>query len=481
MFKLDLINKLAVARDQGVYLVGGFLRDVLLGRGPRDVDLVVEGDPLPLAKELAESLSGRCLVLDRERAFYRVAAREGGRQLQYDLEGISPGNLIADLARRDFTVNAMAVPLGHYLSNSYPGGPIIDPLGGLADLALKELRAGSNKIFEDDPVRVLRAFRLALQLGFTVEPNTLMLVAKLQKPLQDCSAERIRDELAGILKHAPSAGLIRVMGSHGLLLEQLIPGLGPLKGLVQGGQHLDDVWEHSLKTLEYFEQLITGGLPAVWEEQITAHLNNMIAGGRTRLPLLKLACLLHDVGKQFCGEHAGKGKYTFYNHHEAGIAVAQEAAARLRLSTREKELLKNMVGLHMDPLFLYLNGPPAPRAIRRFFVRAGAEVPGLLLLSLADITSSRIPAGRDDDARHYQEFIFSLLDKYYGEAQRYVAPPVLLDGADVCKLLGIRPSPKVGQVLDLLADAQVEGVVQTREEAVGFVAKIKNMARGKQG
>ncbi|MFZ5591243.1 MAG: HD domain-containing protein, partial [Bacillota bacterium] len=382
---------------------------------------------------------------------------------------------------------------------------VIDPAGGLADLRAGLIRAVGDSALRDDPLRCLRAFRLAGQLGFALEAGTVRLIQEAAPGLVRCAGERICAELVAILLLPSAAQRVREMEEAASLWSTIFPFLAPLQGMEQGGHHVDDVWEHSLKTLQYFEAMVQSGwrggechrhgdgdrglLVISSREGKNAagqveHLAGLVgreylwqplAGGRPRLFLLKLACLLHDAGKQFCRRYAGDGKYIFYSHHQLGRPLALEAARRLRLSRREAELLALLVEMHMQPLFLYKNsapgGLPGARALHRLYRRAGDELPGLLALSLADVASSRLTAGREEDFDLYRQFIGRLW-RHYRRQVGAGRPPRLLNGRDICRLLGVRPGPLVGRLLEELAVAQLEGRVRDRAQAEALVRQL---------
>ncbi len=468
---LKYINEVTAASGSRVYIVGGCLRDRLLGRSPGDIDLLVEvlAMPVPDWQAVTRRLNGTLVILDEGRGLYRLVVPAGGGKIQVDIDVVAEGTLAGNLKQRDFTINALALPLSGYLNGELKEDKVIDPLGGLADLRAGLIRACGPDIIDDDPLRALRAFRLAARLGFSIEPRTMEIIRHSSRPVAGCAGERVRDELNAIFE-LRAAPVIRRMDREVELLEQILPEIKPLKELDQGGYHVDDAWEHSLKTLEQFEVLwqSTGGL----NDKIAEYLNGFITRSRTRLPVFKMACLLHDVGKQFTRSYAGNGKYTFYGHHPAGVPVARAVAERLKLSGCEKEVLAALVGGHMDPLFLYKIAPPTPVAVRRFFKRAGEEAPGLLLLSLADIRSSRLAAGREQEAEAYAAFIQDMLQRYFNEHDIIAYSQRLLNGHEVCALLGIKPSPLVRRVLESLVDAQVEGKVKTKAEAEAFVLRM---------
>jgi len=505
---LATINEIVESLGNRVYIVGGWLRDQLLGRSPGDIDLLVEvlAKPKPNWQVIADRLNGKLVILDEERGLYRLIVSTLEGKIQVDIDMVTDGSLTANLKRRDFSINAMAIPLVTYLRGEINEHKVIDPVGGLADLKAGLIRVCKPDAIVDDPLRSLRAFRLAAKLGFNIEPRTIEIIRHYSRLVTGCAGERVWDELSAILE-LEAAPMVRQLDKEVGLLAQILPEIKPLKGLAQGGHHVEDAWEHSLRTLEQFEifwsseemgdvslysriqneifvkrtennqgtvnetndgMLLTG----VLINKISDYFNDRITRLRNRLPVFKLACLLHDVGKQFTFRYAGQGKYTFYGHHQAGIPIARAVADRLKISGREKDVLVALVGGHMDPMFLYQVAPPSPLAVRRFYQRAAQEVPGLLLLSLADFRSSRLTAGREEEARAYTAFIQDLLQKYYDEQDVMFHPPRLLNGHEVCALLGIKPSPLVRQVLELLTDAQVEGKIKTKAEAEDFVRQM---------
>ncbi len=506
---LASINEIIGASGNRVYIVGGWLRDRLLGRSPGDVDLIVEVPiiPLPNWQEVVHRLNGTLVILDEGRGLYRLIVSAGDGKVQVDIDMIAEGTLAENLKQRDFTINALALPLSAYLRGELEEEQVIDPLGGLTDLRAGLIRACGPDAIGDDPLRALRAFRLAAKLGFAIEPRTMEMIRHTSRPVIGCAGERVWDELSAILELRAAPVIRRLDGEVGLL-EQILPEIRPLKELSQGGYHVDDAWEHSLKTLEQFEVLWQSQdmtccplysdvqengfeddphscmepsnekcariLPGELYDNIADYLNGYITRSRTRVQVFKLACLLHDVGKQFTRQYAGNGKYTFYGHHQDGVPVVRAVADRLKMSGHEKDVLAVLVGGHMDPLFLYKAAPPTPAAVRRFFKRAGQEAPGLLMLSLADIRSSRLAAGRKEEARAYAVFIQEMLQNYFNEHDVIAHPIGLLDGHEVCFLLGIKPSPLVRRVLESLADAQVEGKVKTKAEAEAFVLYIRS-------
>ncbi len=492
------------------------------------MDLVVTGRGEELARALAGVVGGSYVLLDPEHDVSRVVINNHTGFCQFDITGLGDRDLAADLRRRDFTINAMALSLGDWLpycsrtdffrapvflnthrnpagsSGSLPGpagaaasavlqAGLKDPLGGLGDLHRGIIRACSSRSIEDDPVRALRAARLAAQLGFRIEPRTVELIRTMSAPLSRVAPERILEELVHILLLSAAWKIIDLLDRELGILERIFPEINPMRHMEQNGHYVGNVWVHSLKTLRCFEAIVyllnpaPGGamkdslsgsgigdvlqlaLPGRLAGPVQDYLQTPVTRTRSRLPVLKLACLFHDIGKLETRAVGAGGRLTFYGHHTAGALLAAATGRRLRLSSREVDLLSRLVRGHMDPLFLYKSRPAGGRAVYRFFRRLGNETPGYLLLSLADIASSRLSAGALQEVREYRQFIAGLLQRYFEEPVLSGRSRPLLNGRDICSLLNIKPSPLVGRLLEELAAALAAGEVRGRQEAEEFI------------
>ncbi len=455
-----LLSGLPSGNIDRMYLVGGFIRDTILGYEPSDLDLVAEGNPREAASQIASLLSGRVFELDPSRAIYRVAAGSAW----IDVEEAGRDGLPGNLQRRDFTIDALALPLADCLKPDWQRF-ILDPCRGLDDLQLRLVRAVSPAAMQDDPLRCLRAFRLAGKLKFTIDPGTLGLIREASQLMATVAAERIWEELAGILAQDGAVDILRLMDSETGLLEAIIPEIIPLKGLQQGGFHYEDTWNHSLRVLESLESLLnaTGMVP-----EISDYLQTRIAGNRTRLIILKLAAILHDIGKPYCQKPKESGGYSFHGHDRAGKQIAASISRRLKFSNKEAELLRLLVREHMSPLSLYtVSSSPSSRALRRLFLRSGQETIGLLLLALADYMATR--KGNYDAINAYREFICGVMADFIKRGEAYINKTALLNGHEIQEILGIGPSPLVGRAIQALADAKFDGLITTKEEAVAFL------------
>ncbi|HBX22210.1 MAG TPA: CCA tRNA nucleotidyltransferase [Desulfotomaculum sp.] len=454
------------------YLVGGSVRDLLLGYEPRDIDLVVSGSAQSMIYDLAKLTTIRPVILHKEHDIAR-AVLPG---FHVDITGLGNDALLKDLKRRDFTINAMALPVKGYLQGDW-SGHIIDPLGGLTDLRRGIIKVCSPGSLNEDPVRVLRAARLQARLGFGIDPDTLKLMQNVKKPLAAVPGERVWEELRHILGLPDAAVIIYFLTHQTKVLEQVFPEIAPMQQMEQNFYHADNVWVHSFKTLIEFERVLKGELlPGVAKESITKYLENLLSNEEKRLPVIKLACLFHDVGKLATRGERDDGRITFYGHHQVGGPMVELIGRRLKFSKRELKLFRLLVEWHMQPLFLYKNNPPSTKAVFRFFGTLGEAAPVCLLLSLADVTSSRRATGKLELAKDYADYIGRMLERFVSEKDLFLNTTPLLSGEDICNELNLAPSPLIGKLKDVLWEAQLEGKVTTRRDAVELL-KMRQIER----
>jgi len=407
----------------GAVLVGGAARDLLRGHLPHDYDWAAP-DPEVAAERLAELLGGSAFALDRGRGYYRVsvAAGEGRAAEQHDFVPL-PADLTADLLRRDFTVNALAL---------HPDGQVSDPAGGRRDLKARRLRLVSEANLMADPLRLLRAARLSVTLEFSLEEGTRAAVVRLAHARMPLPAqERIRDELHALLLHSQAARGVLLLESLGLL-ELYLPELREGVGLIQGGFHHLDVFEHGIEALH---QLIRRFPEA---------------------PLsLRWAALLHDLGKPRTASLDG-GRLHFYGHDKVGAEMSRQVLERLREPQELVSEVAALVGAHMLPL------PASEREARRFVHRRRDLLPGLLGLMLADREAARGPQSSPASRLSYQQGIDRVLAALEDQP---AAPAPLLGGQEVMALLNLAPGPAVGRMVRALAEARSLGDVKTADEA----------------
>jgi poly(A) polymerase len=316
------------ARHIQAYLVGGLPRDAALGRAARDIDLAVMADAIDIGTELAAELGARPVVLDGANGVIRLVMPPGDIA-QVDVSTIQGGSLEADLRRRDLTLNAMAIGLSD-LRLEAPGAitlDLIDPLGGLGDIARKQIRAASAEAFREDGIRLLRAVRLAAELGFVIEAETEALIKRDASLIAEEAGERIREELLRLLSLTGSGDTLIYMQQLGLLTA-VMPELAPSVGLEQHNDHQWDVFRHSMRSVDALDFLLRrGDWPyadasvrddAPWNDEIEAHFKQTVSPLSSRRELGKLAAILHDVAKPQTKGTSPSGRMCFYGHPQQG-------------------------------------------------------------------------------------------------------------------------------------------------------------------
>jgi poly(A) polymerase len=371
--------------------------------------------------------------------------------------------LEADLAARDFTVNALAVPLDGLVERGR--ARIVDPTGGLADVRARRLRSPHPRVLEEDPLRALRGVRLEAELGFRLTPSTTRAIRSVARGLSRVSAERIRDEIV-VLVRAPATGrAFRRLDALGLL-SVIFPEVEAMRATDQPAPHRFGVLEHSLRAVDGADWLLRQlhALPPFGEE-LGAHLAAPVGGGLDRRDVLKLGAFLHDVSKPET-RRAIEGRVRFFEHDVIGARRAREIGERLRLPERAVAILERLVRHHLRPMHLGQAGGISRRARYRFFRDLGEEARDLCLLTLVDAAAvtgvsplavwRRAPLVRD-------------LLAGWPEEQATVSAAPLVRGEDVMERFHLDPGPEVGRLLGLAREAQDLGLVTTRAEALAYL------------
>jgi putative nucleotidyltransferase with HDIG domain len=479
------VRALAAERGVRVWPVGGAVRDVLLGRPLRDWDFAVEYGAMKLARAVADALGGAYYPLDEERDTGRVViVEEDGVRLDLDFAALRGDSLEVDLLARDFTINAMALD---------ETGAVIDVTGGLADLEDGFVRAVSDQAFQDDPLRLLRAVRIAAELGFEIEPQTAAWMQRDAHLLTEPSAERVRDEFVRTLSLPDAAASLERLDAFGLLAI-VLPELESLKGVEQSPPHRHGVWRHTLTVVDVLEgvvAVVTGqqGEPSsvdvpstAWGDlarvlgqfagNVAAHLAIEVSGGHNRSQLLKLAALLHDVGKPKTQSEGDDGRIHFYNHEVVGAQMAAARLRELRFSRDEVERVRTIVGAHMRPPHLACVDRITRRAVYRFFRATSCGGVDVVLLSLADHLATWGPNLREERWARRLEVAETLLTHWFDRYEETVEPLPLLTGGELIAELSLEPGPRIGRLLRTLQEAQAAGEVQTQEEALALVRRI---------
>jgi putative nucleotidyltransferase with HDIG domain len=457
----------SVLAGESAWLVGGAVRDRALGRGSVDFDVIVAGDPERAARAVArEAGKAACFALSQEFGAWRVVARDGSWQL--DVEPLRGGALEADLAMRDFTVNAIAEPLD--------GGEPIDPLDGMRDLRRRTLRMTGEGAFAADPLRVLRLVRVAVELGLEPEPQTLASARANAAGLAAVSAERVFAELCRIIAAATPRRGIELMSGVGATAV-VLPELERLRGVEQNRFHHLDVHDHTLEVLDRATDITAADWPrseparrlleSRWPV-VSARLAEPFADGLTRGQALRWGALLHDAAKPLTREmRAPDGRVTFIGHDVRGAELARATLTRLRASERLCAHVASLTRHHLRLGFLVHEPQPLdPRSLFGYLRTCAPVELDVTLLSVADRLATRGEHAEESIERHLA-LAAQVLDaaiEWHVEGP----PRQLIRGDELARELGIAEGPRLGRLLEELAAAQYAGEISTAEQALAY-------------
>lgn len=432
------------------------MRDLLLGRQPADLDIAVAGDPAGYARAIADRTATRVVAMGKPgQSVYRVASRE----MLIDVSPLKNDRIEDDLEARDFTVNAMAWDLGALA--------LVDPLDGRGDLAARCIRMVAPHAFENDPLRLLRAYRMAAALGFDIEDDTRKAVRQAVPLIRRPAGERIRVELLQLLGCPDSTRLIEMMAADGLLTA-LFPEMQAMIGCRQNEHHDFDVFEHTLRAYAALEALINQGAA------ISASLAGRYTEATPTAAVLKYAMLLHDIGKPASRRVDANGRVRFLGHAGRSSEMAASISQRLRLSRQEVQQAETIIRQHLRPLDLFAahrRQAAGPKAINRFFRDSAPWSVDILLHALGDRRGKRKVAPDDDD---FTDFVAGLIDYHEETYQTARAAAPLLSGHDLMRHFDLATGPVIGELLAQVEEERLAGSLKTREAALEFV-------RGKLG
>jgi putative nucleotidyltransferase with HDIG domain len=446
------------------WLVGGALRDALLGESAHELDVAVASGALALGRSLTDRLPGAAFVaLDERRGVCRVVG-----DVQIDIADFRAGDLAGDLRGRDFTVNALAASVRALVRDG--AAPVEDALGGLSDLDARIIRACAPTALRDDPLRTLRAVRLGIRPGWRVDPATEELIRAAGPDVARASAERVRDELGAILARPTAGAALRALDRLAVL-GALLPESSAMRATPQPEPHRFDVWEHSIRAVEAADALSTR-LDALepWGAELTRHLGEPLGDGFRRLEILKLAALLHDVAKPET-RTVERGRIRFIGHDVIGAERSRAIAERWRLSRRAVAVLGVLVAQHLRPMHLASAPEVTRRARYRFFRDLAGEARDLLLLSLVDAAAVRGDSPIAVWAGAGGGVVRDLMGALAEAAQAAASPP-LLRGEDVMAVFDLPPGPAVGRLLARAREAQALGLARSRTEAIAFLRRV---------
>lgn len=524
----ELLSAFA-AEAKPLYLVGGAVRDLWLSQtrgrpfAVADLDILTPTDALQISRRVADRIGWAYYALDPVRDVARLVKQVHGRQLICDVATPRGNSLESDLRLRDFTVNAMALAIDEaslaHATADVLQGHLLDPLHGRADLESGLIRTVSAQSLADDPVRLIRAVRLASQFGFTLTQETHRQIEQLAHLVTTCSAERIRDELWKALATPAPATVIRVLEQTGLL-QWLLPEVITTKGVLQSEPHFLDVYEHTLLAVDHaarLRQWLLGAKQmdtlgeesatrpseraavlawqsalAPWQMQLQDHFGRQISAERNRAQWLVWHALLHDVGKPATRSEEitanAQLRTRFFGHEDVGAQLVAGRLEALRFSRDEIELATVVVRAHMNPHWLHASFAEEPlsrRAMYRFSRKTGGlrseAMPAIdaVILSLADymaIHQGLNGASEQSALRQWRQFLKHIVQylafAFAEDGPRQIERQPLVNGHVLMSQLGLSPGPQLGRLLEQLAEAQAAGEVATAAEAVDWAKQL---------
>lgn len=434
------------------WLVGGSIRDTALGRQSRDYDIVIRGNARAFAVELAKALEGHAFCLGAQWGEYRIAL---SRKRVIDIKQIDA--IEQDLAERDFTMNALALSLND-------GRTLSDPHGGMKDITLCRIRPVSRKVFKKDPVRLLRLFRLAATLGFSLTREALALAKASASSIRKAAGERIRAELMLLLANNNSFQYIKKMDRLGLLAN-LFPEIEKGKRIPQHKYRSINLKDHSLVCYDIMEKIIREKRYRIFEP----HAAFVERFAERHAALLKLAALLHDIGKLYTMRTDGAGGVHFWTHEKKGeMRLRDDYQHRFCFSKKEVHLLSLFILHHMRAHLLSRESTITAHARYRFIKDGDRAVPGILLVTYADSIAS---SGQGKEVKRVERAIGQLMD-YYMTARKIKVRKRLVNGHDLVKRFHLKPGPLFKTILDAVEKAQVDGTVSNRRDALALVERL---------
>lgn len=464
-----LINSL-FQLDNEVYLIGGFIRDTLIGIKSFDLDFItLDVNIEHFCKELLSKHKGSYFYLDKETQTMRITLDdEESKLFTFDFTRVPKAALEADFRRRDFTINAIAV----HLKNP---DCLIDKFGGLDDLKQRKVRAVKLENLLADPLRFLRAFRIACQIKGEVDKEVLTFIQKNINYFQDSiPKERIGMEIWKIFDSDNSFPYVKLI-SETSLLEKIIPELTECKRVTPNDFHHLWLYDHSIELIKTFEENYSK-FPNWVQEDLNKPFGNLPFPSKKAVS--KFACLLHDIGKPQTWEIKnidGKEKHTFYGHDKLGAKITEQIGERLKFSNSIVETLSKLVRYHLRPFQLSQgNAPITERALYRFFRDLEEELPLLLTLAMADLYATRGPKITEGDLKSGENLLLFLASEYKKYKEKTENKKVkLLDGNEIMKIIGIKAGPELGRLIKELDEEIGIGAIKTKEEAIRWVKTLK--------
>lgn len=452
-----------------IYLVGGALRDVLIGFfSGRDFDFVVTGDFQGFVKDFSDKVKGKIIPWDFNQT--RVVFREKGRLVSADFTQCRGKDILSDLKQRDFSINSIAVDLRSLMHEDMP--VIIDPLDGKDDLENKMIRMSNPGSFDADPLRILRGIRFARELDSTIERKTFHSMKRKNYFIKQVAQERIKQEFFTIFQLPQVIKSISELRDIGVF-NLLIPELEAFASVAQGHPHQYNLMEHSLKTIDWLEKLLSApsDLLQGYEKQIESYFQRSIEEAVTRRSLLMFVGLFHDMGKTVTREVANN-RVTFHRHAKEGSRLNRSIAKRLGLGKRAQKIVEQVTENHMRLLQLSQLEKITERAKMRVLKDMEAVSLEVILLAIADAKATSNKDTSTKTVKKIQNLAIELAEIVLSFSHQN-ATGLFITGREIMEILGIPEGPKVGKILQEICDRERSGLINSKEDAIQWLRKRK--------
>jgi tRNA nucleotidyltransferase/poly(A) polymerase len=437
------------------YLVGGAVRDFLCNKTTYDRDIAIKNAE-DFAQKIATKFDGTLITLDSEFKIYRVVLKDKLNFL--DISEIQGDSIEKDLMRRDFTINAIAYDLKY--------DKFIDPTGGKIDLEHRILRHIKDENFEDDPLRILRAFRFHAITGFEMASELKQAIFAYKDLVLKPSKERIVYELMKLFGGNYAAQTILLMDNFEIL-EEIFPFVKELKKVPANSHHHLDLFRHVIETVRNIELLYQNS-----NQEVIEHLNQIDFGGFPRINYLKLAGFMHDIGKFSTWTIEENGRHRFIKHDDVGSKMCKPFLRELKFSKKQIEYISKMIKYHIYPSGVLAAPDLNEKVMMRYLRKMENDVIDNIILAKADRLSARGKEITDEIVRKNLEGLDKLLDFYLSKRQTIKPLPKLLDGNEIMEILNIPPSPILGEILKQLNEAQLNGDIIQKVDAIEYIKRL---------
>ncbi len=459
--KDDLIIKEIIKYSPNieVYCVGGIIRDLFLNRENFDKDLIVKGiDAKDYALNLSEKLDATFIPLDETNNIYRLVLKD--KKNFIDITNVLNNSIEDDLKRRDFTINSIAINLKTF--------EITDINYGLKDLKNKKIRMIEEKNFKEDPLRLLRAYRFQAVTDFDIDSKTEHTIKKYEDLIDKPAKERINYELMKLFNGEYTVKALLNMEKTGILYK-ILPIYLDVKKVPPNTHHHLDLIHHLIETVNQIQNFYKISKP-----EIKNHLDTTDFGGFSRLSHLKLAGFMHDIGKYSCWTiEEDTGRHRFIKHDDIGAKMAVPILKNLKFSKKQIEYITKMIKHHIYPSHVISSEVVTDKIKMRYIRKMEDDVIDNIILAMSDRLSARGKAVTDEMVKNNITGLTNLLNFYLDVKDTLEPLPKLLTGNEIMEILHIKPSKELGNIIAMIEEAQLNGEINTKEDALNFINEIK--------